>query len=81
MLSLNADATGGEIRVALLDVNGQPVPGYALEDCTPITGDSVRHAVTWRERNEVPTGEDVRIRIVATNADLYSFQVQPKSTP
>src|SRR5437764_10466349 len=31
----------GSLRVALLDDQGKPIPGFAADDCDPFTGDAV----------------------------------------
>ncbi len=48
-ITLNADASDGEIRVELLDATGYRVKGYTQEDAQVITGDSLRHTVAWQE--------------------------------
>ncbi len=74
-LSLNVACRGGA-RVELQDVGGKPLPGFALGDCTPITGDLVEHPVAWRSGAEVRTlaGRPIRVRFALQDADLYSMQ-------
>jgi len=45
---INADCAHGELRVEVVDANGDVLAGLSREDCTPVTGDSVRHAVQWQ---------------------------------
>ncbi len=48
-LRLNADASGGSIAVELVDgQSGLAVPGFGLDDCDPVRGDSLDHRVSWR---------------------------------
>ena len=77
-LEINADASTGSIRVEILDVAGQPVPGCAAVDCDPIVTDSVRHVVTWkgRRRLEGLPSSGVRLRFHMTRAKLYSFRMK-----
>ena len=76
-LELNySTAGGGEIRVELLDEKGRAVPGFSLDDCDPIKGDTIRGVVTWKEKSDLSKlkGKPVKIRFVMNEADLYSLR-------
>nr|MDQ3622611.1 hypothetical protein [Verrucomicrobiota bacterium] len=76
-LSLNI-ASKGSSRVQLQDAAGHPVPGFALKDCTPITGDLIDHSVTWKGGSPAAlAGRPVRLRFALEEADLYSLQFMP----
>ena len=77
-LTINANAIDGVVRVALLDASGRPIPGYSLDECNPIRGDSVRHPVVWQGGKDLPTDRDVRLQFKLVNASLYSFKVQSR---
>ena len=47
-LSINADARGGSIRVAITDPFSRVIPGYSVDDCVPFTGDEISHRVRWK---------------------------------
>jgi hypothetical protein len=47
---VNADASGGNVRVELLTEDGFRVRGYSRDEAIPIEGDSLRHKVAWKER-------------------------------
>ncbi len=76
-LSVNASATGGELRVSVADAAGKPVAGYEASDCLPITGDSVSSVVGWKDRDQLPELESLRLRFHLRDAQLYSYQVLP----
>lgn len=80
-LALNMATSGaGGIRVEIQDAHGKAIPGYALEDCPEIMGDSVRHIVRWYKRGgdvRRLSGKVVRLRFVLRDADLYSLQFVP----
>ena len=40
---------GGSVRVALLDPEGEPIPGCTLEESQVLRGNSFRCLVTWRK--------------------------------
>ncbi len=58
-ISLNADASSGVIRVELLDEQGYRIEGFTKVDAVPISGDGLRHAVTWKKNglSDLPTGK------------------------
>ena len=86
-LFVNADSRGGRLRVEVIeedidynsvyrDMPHQPIEPYLRDDCTPITGDSVRHTVQWRNAKDLSRlerGQVVRLRFHMRNAKLYSF--------
>ncbi|HOS43928.1 MAG TPA: hypothetical protein PK794_09580, partial [Armatimonadota bacterium] len=48
-LSLNiATSAGGSAKVELQDAGGIPLPGYALDDCWEIIGDTLDYTVRWK---------------------------------
>ena len=51
------------IRIALLDERFQPVPGYTLADCVPLTVSGLRREVAWKQGGAVRglTGKKVRL--------------------
>lgn len=76
-LTLNvAVKPGGELQAGLLDEAGNPVPGLTPADCVPITGDHIRHRVTWTS-NASLTAQATRPVCLAfrmTKANLFAFQ-------
>jgi hypothetical protein len=74
-LRLNANAAGGEIRVEVLDGEGRVLPGYAKEECRPMTEDGVDFAIRWKAQDELPvSSEPRRLRFLLTRASLFSFR-------
>lgn len=57
-LTLNTDASRGEVRVQVLDDCGFAVRGFRPEDAMPITGDSQQHPVRWKNARitQLPPG-------------------------
>ena len=72
-LTVNADASKGELRAEVVDPSGAPVPGYGLSECRGVTGDGVRQAVRWETRGSLPSSRGIRIRFQFRRARLYSF--------
>ena len=76
-LSINADARGGAVAVAVLDRDGVQVPGYSAQDCAVFDGDSVRHSMTWRDSTTLDSlaGQQIRLKFYLRSAKLYSFAI------
>lgn len=72
-LRVNADAAGGELRVALLEAGGQPIPGLTLEDCEPLRADATRWAARWRGGKIPPLDRPVRAVIQMRHCRLFSL--------
>ncbi len=76
-LSLNL-VSQGPTRVEIQDAEGNPLPGFALADCTPFLGDSTAQVVTWKGGSlETLSGKAVKLHFSFKEADLYSFQFLP----
>lgn len=76
-LSLNlATSAAGSVRVELQDVHGKPLPGFSLDDCEELFGDTLDRQVTWKMQTDVSKlkGQPVRVRFELRDADLYAFQ-------
>lgn len=76
-LSLNfATSAAGSLQVELQDENGKPLPGYSLDDCEELFGDTLDRGVNWKTKADLSplSGRAVRVRFVLRDADLYSFQ-------
>ena len=43
-----ADATGGSLRVELVDPFDRVIPGFSQDDCVPFTADDTEHRITWK---------------------------------
>jgi hypothetical protein len=78
-LKLNfATSAAGTVRVELQTAAGVPLPGFTMEECDELFGDSVDRTVTWRGAADLGTlaSQPVRLRLVGIDADVYSFRFQ-----
>ncbi|MBL7736958.1 MAG: hypothetical protein JNL51_15985 [Chitinophagaceae bacterium] len=76
-LSLNFSTSAyGTILVEIQDLKGKPIPGFSLEDCSPIFGDTIDRPVTWKSGSDLSAieGKSVRLHVEMKDADLYSFR-------
>ena len=76
-LSLNfATSAAGRLQVELRDAAGKPLPGFTLQDCDELFGDTHDRLVVWNSPRDLSglVGQVVRVRFVLHDADLYSYQ-------
>ena len=71
-----ATSAAGSVRVELQDAQGKPLPGYSLDDCEELFGDTLDRNVQWKSNPDLTELKDktVRLRFVLNDADLYAFQ-------
>ncbi|HLA84953.1 MAG TPA: hypothetical protein VJL29_09175 [Thermoguttaceae bacterium] len=65
----------GEMRLRLLDPLGRPIPGFDLQDCSPVQGDSVSLPLRWRGSLATLKNMPVRMEFHLQNTQLYGFDV------
>lgn len=73
-----ATSAGGQFRAELQTAAGQPLPGFTLDDCQPLVGDSLEQRVTWKSNPSLSplAGQPVRLHCRMLEADLYAIQFQ-----
>ena len=71
-----ATSAAGSMRVEIQDNDGKPCPGYSLDECPAIFGDTVDRVVRWNVGGDVSrlAGQPVRLRFELRDADLFSFR-------
>ncbi|MDX9973977.1 MAG: hypothetical protein RBU21_13415 [FCB group bacterium] len=75
-LSINAaTSAAGTIKVELRDMDGAPIPGFTLDDCDLIYGDSLDRRVSWKGNRGIDAlaGKPIVLRFVMREADVYSL--------
>lgn len=76
-LSLNVSTSAaGSVRVEIQDTAGLPLPGYSLDDCYEIIGDTADYTVQWKNGTDVSqlSAQPIKIRFVLSDADIYAYQ-------
>ncbi len=78
-LFVNANATGGELRVEVLDQEGAVIEPFSSSSCTAVRGDGTLQAVGWSGGRDLSAvaGKPVRFRFHLKSASLYDFWVSP----
>jgi hypothetical protein len=74
-LHINADAGGGEIRVAIRNIDGATVEGFSESACQPIAADTLDSIVSWASSPSLKVIQSRPVRLVfrIQNAKLYSI--------
>ncbi|HSI65579.1 MAG TPA: hypothetical protein VLE43_20805 [Candidatus Saccharimonadia bacterium] len=76
-LFLNIHTAGsGSVKVALLQPDGTPHPGFTNRDCELISADEIDYEVRWKDGAAVSAlaGKPVRVQLEMRNAKLYALQ-------
>ncbi|MCI0491645.1 MAG: hypothetical protein L0Z07_01765, partial [Planctomycetes bacterium] len=66
-LELNfSTSAAGSIRVEIQNEAGEPIPGFAADDCVEIVGNEIERVVRWKNGADVSSlaGKTVRLRFV-----------------
>jgi len=67
----------GQVRVQALDPEGyEPIPGFTLEECLPVTGDHLAAPVRWQERGGLGglKGRPVLLEVHVREGELYAMR-------
>ncbi|MCA9028088.1 MAG: hypothetical protein KDA86_22960 [Planctomycetaceae bacterium] len=78
-LSLNAaTSAAGFIKVEIASADGTPLPGYTLDDCDIIYGDTLDRRITWNGNTSLKSlnGQPVVLRMTMSEADVYSLKFE-----
>ena len=75
-ITLNANASGGAVRVELLDAHARRLHGFTRDDAEPITTDGLRHAVKWKGKSlsGLPPGPYIP-RLHLENAEVFAVSL------
>ncbi len=79
-LWVNVNTQEGEVRVEVLDANGDLLrEGLSRTRSMPVVRNSVRLAVVWQDESDLSDlhQETVRLRFFVRDAELYSFWTEP----
>jgi len=74
-INYSTSAAGG-IKIEIQDLAGNPIPGFAMDDCQEIIGNEISRIISWKGKTDVGSlsGQPVRLLIFLKDADLYSFK-------
>lgn len=75
---VNADIAG-DLRVELLDADGNILDGFSKDDCQPVEGDGTKLRVQWAGTPTLASldGQIIKVKFYLTDGDLYAFWISP----
>lgn len=85
-LFVNADSHSGSMRVEVLDERGAPIRGFEAKSCQPVSVDTLADKnsgwIQWKTQPNLSqlAGQQIQLRFVLQNAQLYSFRVANEKT-
>ena len=79
---VNADVKGkgAQLKVELLDADGNPIPGFTKRDCVVMRGaDKTKQLIIWKGKQDLTelAGRTIRAKFYLTRGDLYAFWISP----
>ncbi|MGI8992257.1 MAG: glycosyl hydrolase family 32 [Bryobacteraceae bacterium] len=76
-LYVNANASGGELRVEALGPDGKSIGPFTRENCIAMRAAATRHRITWKSPADLAglRNRPVRFRFHSRNAQLFSFWI------
>jgi hypothetical protein len=69
-------SAAGFVKVEILDLEGNKIKGFELENTTEIIGNEIEKVVSWKDNPDLKKlkGQPVKLRFVMKDADLYSIK-------
>jgi hypothetical protein len=78
-LHLNfSTGVSGEVAVEIQKPDGQPIPGFTMDECNGIAYDDIDRILTWKSGADLAAlaGQPVRLRWRLRDADVFAFWFQ-----
>ena len=74
---LDIEGLKGRLYAEVCREDGKPVPGFTRKDCLPISTDSTKHLVAWKDSDSLESfaGGNVRFKFYLTHSKIYAFWV------
>jgi hypothetical protein len=78
-LFVNINSRDGVLRAEILDVKGNVIGPFSVNNCMSISKDSTCQMIFWKDEHDLSRlkGQPVKFRFYLTNGQLYSFWVSP----
>ena len=71
-------SAAGEIRISILDKDGNEIQGYSHEECLALIGNEIKKRVSWINYKSLKelSGQPIRLHFMMKDADLYSIKFE-----
>ncbi|WP_028665126.1 hypothetical protein [Runella zeae] len=72
-------SAAGDVKVEILDANGNPIPGFKVSDSKVMIGNEIKRIVSWNQNTNVSSlaGKAIQLKFYLKDADLYSYKFNP----
>lgn len=69
-------SAAGEIRIEIQNENGNPIPGFTMEEAQILIGNEIERIVSWSGNKKLAelAGKPIRLHFFMKDADLYSLR-------
>ena len=76
-LFVNIDGAQGQLLAEICQEDGKPITGFRREDSIPVSANSTKQLLTWKDKDSLESLMDqtIRIRFYVTRAKLYAFWI------
>ena len=66
----------GFVKIEIQDIEGNPIPGYSMQESNELFGDQVDKIFSWRNGTDVSSLSNipVRLKFQIKDADLFAFR-------
>jgi hypothetical protein len=81
-LQVNVDAGDGRFYAEILDADGNPIPGFTVNEARIFGGvDQLRLEPWWKGQKDLTSlkGKTIRLKFYLNNAKLYAFQIKSEN--
>jgi hypothetical protein len=75
-LTVNTDASHGELKVQICDTDGKPINGFTEKDFRAVKTNTVDEPLRWKEPLSELNGKTVRLEFLLTNSQLFAFGLE-----
>ena len=78
-LQVNVDAGDGRFYAEILDADGEPIPGYTVNEARIFGGvDQLRLEPWWKGQKDLSSleGKTIRLKFYLLKAKVYAFQIE-----
>ena len=75
-LIVNANAShDASVKAEIIGENGEPIDGFSKADCNVISGNNIKHIVTWNGNADVSSlkNKPIKIKFYLNRSKLYAF--------
>ena len=68
---------GDRLSAEVCQEDGTPVPGFTRGDCVPVSKDSTKHLIVWKDADSLESlaGKPLRFKFYLTKSRIYAFWV------